>query len=86
MLKHASTRWLSTGICLERLLENCDLVEDFFKSEATRTDLSLYALNKVQKIREAMESRSGQLYFMSFHDMPSDQWRHFLLQTRQTPL
>ena len=35
MLKHVSTRWLSIGRCLERLLKNWDPLKACFKAEET---------------------------------------------------
>lgn len=64
VIKHGSTRWLSMGRCLDRLLVNWLPLKEFFKEESTRKDLSSYAARKVAKILESLRSRSTRLYIM----------------------
>jgi hypothetical protein len=49
VLKHVSTRWLSIGRSLERLLENWDPLKVFFREESTSKEVSAYAKMEVKK-------------------------------------
>ena len=52
MLKHVSTRWLSIGKCLERLLTNWEPLKSFFKQEVADKTLAPNASKKASKILE----------------------------------
>ncbi|KAK3755432.1 hypothetical protein RRG08_008007 [Elysia crispata] len=64
MLKHVSTRWLSIGKCLERLLTNWEPLKSFFKQEVADKTLAPNASKKASKILETLRSRSVCLYIM----------------------
>ena len=64
MLKHVSTRWLSIGKCLERLLTNWEPLKSVFKQEVADKTLAPNASKKASKILETLRSRSTRLYIM----------------------
>ena len=64
MLKHVSTRWLSIGKCLKRLLTNWEPLKSFFKQEVADKTLAPNASKKASKILETLRSRSTRLYIM----------------------
>ncbi|GFS19233.1 connexin 27.5 [Elysia marginata] len=64
MLKHGTTRWLSIGRCLTRLLKNWEPLKLFSKKECKRKDSSAHAKKKSEKILTVLRSRSTRLYLM----------------------
>ena len=61
ILKHGTTRWLSLGLCLPRLLNNWRALYKFFLKEETSADGSL-AREKARKLRAIFQSPSKELY------------------------
>ena len=63
MLKHVSTRWLSIGRCLERLLKNWDPLKAFFKAEETAPGkTAVEQKNRVGRIVTFLKSPTNRLY------------------------
>lgn len=60
ILKHVSTRWLSIGRCLSRLLENWEALLIFFKEEEKIVIPS--NKNKVETLRKTFQSPTNRLY------------------------
>ena len=61
ILKHGTTRWLSLGLCLPRLMNNWRALYKFFLKEETSADGSL-AREKARKLRAIFQSPSKELY------------------------
>ncbi|KAK7504777.1 hypothetical protein BaRGS_00003805 [Batillaria attramentaria] len=68
ILKHVSTRWLSIGNCLPRLISNWDALKDFFKSEeGAASDSSVK--KKAGDLRRLFQSPTNKLYCLFLADI-----------------
>ncbi|KAK7089566.1 hypothetical protein V1264_024416 [Littorina saxatilis] len=60
--KHVATRWLSVRSCLERILENWNALQEFFKEESGRSASTSNAHARLDRLKTFSRSPTNRLY------------------------